>query len=511
MNHPTSATWTTTESAGGRWLFPALLGLASVVTAAAVIAGNGNLAVAVAPALAFTVLCGMCFAPLRIPLLVLVFLGLALDASSEGAMDSPVAWVGHLLLHNLNKSVPINALALPLLTITLCVLLLIYLCRRLIRMRIDAGPAVWTRQMNMAMGLSLAAVLLECAWGSMGGGNMQMAKIQLQSFVAALLLAYLLGHSLRGTRDQRLLGAVVVAAACCKALITLFLYASMTEATLPNPRVVTSHGDSILFASGAVMVVAYFWERPNRRNALLGLAVLPLLAAAMVANNRRISWVEAAGGLVLLYLLSRRSPIKRFVTQAIVLSIPLTLLYIAAGWNSNSKVFAPVKVFRSVGDSQVDGSTMFRDIENFNLLYMLRSRPILGTGFGHAFEEKVVLPDISFYQEYHFMPHNSILGLWCFIGWLGFSGLSLTWVSGVFLAARKFYGARSPDERVAAFVAIAMILIYLIHCWGDIGFSNASPFSCLAQRWPSPDRLFAPTRHGEDGCMTSGVPWSRWR
>ncbi len=70
------------------------------------------------------------------------------------------------------------------------------------------------------------------------------------------------------------------------------------------------------------------------------------------------------------------------------------------------------------------------------------------------------------------MPHNSILGLWAFTGVFGFTGLFLALSVCVFLAARSYRLARSPDERTAAFAAIAMVLIYEIQCWGDIGFSE---------------------------------------
>jgi O-antigen ligase len=70
------------------------------------------------------------------------------------------------------------------------------------------------------------------------------------------------------------------------------------------------------------------------------------------------------------------------------------------------------------------------------------------------------------------MPHNSILGLWAFCGPFGFTGLMLVLVVGVYFASRSYQQARDPDQRVAAFMAIAMVLIYLVHCWGDIGFSE---------------------------------------
>jgi O-antigen ligase len=148
------------------------------------------------------------------------------------------------------------------------------------------------------------------------------------------------------------------------------------------------------------------------------------------------------------------------------------LAYVAIGWNSNSRIFAPIQLYRSVGDGQVNSSTLYRDLENFNLLDTLRENAIVGTGFGHEFNTPVTMPDISFFKEWRYMPHNSMLGLWCFTGWLGFTSIWLALAVGVLFAARSYHWARMPDERTAAFTALAVILIYSVQCWGDIGFSE---------------------------------------
>jgi hypothetical protein len=227
----------------------------------------------------------------------------------------------------------------------------------------------------------------------------------------------------------------------------------------------------MLFACGTTILFARFAEHSVRRNALLCLAILPLLLAAMVANNRRIAWVEVAATMVTLYYVSRPTRLKRLITRSMLLALPLVVAYVAVGWNSNASIFTPVRVFRSVQDSDVDGSTLFRDLENYNLLYTLRENPIIGTGFGQPFAEVVTTPDISFFKEYLYMPHNSVLGLWCFTGLLGFTGLFVAPVMGAFCAARSYRWGRVPDERAAAFTALGLILIYLIQCYGDIGFS----------------------------------------
>jgi O-antigen ligase len=192
----------------------------------------------------------------------------------------------------------------------------------------------------------------------------------------------------------------------------------------------------------------------------------------MVANNRRLAWVEIAASIITLYIISHRSKLKQLITRCLLLSVPVLMAYVAVGWNAQGKIFAPIRTFRSVGDGQVDPSTLYRDLENFNLIQMLKEHPLIGSGFGHPYKIVVVMPDISFFQEWRFMPHNSVLGLWAFTGWLGFTGLSIAAIVAVYLAARAYRATQLPVERTAAFTALAAIVIYWVQCWGDIGFSE---------------------------------------
>jgi hypothetical protein len=470
VNRAVSAPWASpAESEGRRWLLLGLLLLVGAVTAGAAVATNGNILATVAPVMTVALIWAICVAPIRLPLLALAFLSLALDAPYDGPWNSPVAPLGRLLGQNLDKTIPIDALTLPLMAVMLIFLLLIHIHRRLSGSRVDAvdrveaaGPLVWS------LGFSFLTVIALVALGIRGGGNVQMAKIQVQNFVWILLTAYLFAVSMRGMRDYRILGRLILAAAFSKSLMALWAHFTIN----PTPPYATIHGDSMLFTGATIMLLARFAEQPVRRNALLCVGSLPLLLGAMLANNRRLAWVELAASVLTLYIVSRRTPLKRFVTRAVLLAAPVILLYVTVGWNSNSEVFAPVKVLRSVGDASVDGSTLFRDLENYNLLLTLRHHPIMGSGFGLQFDASVVMPDISFFKEYRYMPHNSVLGLWGFTGVLGFTGLFLAAVVGVYLAARSYSYAQAPAERAAAFTALAMVLIYLIQCWGDIGFSE---------------------------------------
>jgi hypothetical protein len=397
--------------------------------------------------------------------------------TGEGPYNSIFAPIGALLASNLNKSIPLGFLVVPGVVVIFAYLLVIHIHRRIRGVRIDSiNRAAFPRVSLQSFAISLLAVIALCAYGFKRGGDLQMAKLQVQTFLLVLLVAYLSAVSLRGTRDYRLLGGLILTAACSKAIYAILIVAAVPPPpNAPHGRLAyaTTHGDSMLFATATVMLIVAFAERPVRRNAWLCAALLPLLMWGMVANNRRLVWVEVAAGLMTYWLVSRRSQLKRIAVRGLLLAIPLIVVYVAVGWNSQAKIFAPVQTFRSVGDGEVDASTLYRDLENYNLLATVKLVPFAGTGFGHPFAEPVILPSIEeYFKEYQYLPHNSLLGLWAFCGPAGFTGLWAALVVGTFFAARSYQHARVPDERIAAFFSLAVIVIYLIQCWGDIGFSE---------------------------------------
>ncbi len=453
-----------------------LLLLGAMVTAGAVVAGNGNPILALAPvALAF---CAYAFyvLPIRYTLFALVFLSLTLDAVEEGPWSSPLAPLGSLLTNNLNKSIPIAALVVPGAAVIMLAMMALMVHRSLVGSRTDSQdrtPAALP--LYGALALSFVTVLLLVGLGQVRGGNVQMAKIQVQSYLLLLIAAYLAAMSLRGMHDYRILGRIIVAAAVARSFYVAFVVQHLSGRLAEGETILVAatHGDSLLFSIAAVLLVVRFMEKPSRWAAVWCLALIPILLVGMNLNNRRLVWVEVAAGLLTFVLVSRRSRAKRVLASAALLALPLIVGYVAVGWNSQARVFAPIKMYRSVTDGTVDPSTLYRDLENYNLMMTMRLYPMTGIGFGQQFVETVTLPDISsVFMEYRYMPHNSILALWTYTGPFGFTGLSMALVIAMYFAVRSYRMAGSADERTAAVMVIATVAIYFMHCWGDMGFSE---------------------------------------
>jgi O-Antigen ligase len=479
-------------------VFAAFVVLLGGLTLVAVVAGDGSLALAIVPALLLGTLYAVARLPLRYPVLVATFLALTLenpaDVPAAGLWRSPLYPVGTLLLAHMNLTFPSQKwLLFSGLDVILVYLFAVALFRWLTGSRVDGtGRVASAGPMRIFALVSLGGAAWMWAWGMARGGADVASSLWQMQRVAYLPLCYFLFElALRGPRDRRALGKVVVAAACVKAALALYLRATLAlPAGATTFDYVTTHADSMLFAGAFCLVVAFMMEGAGLRYAL----VLLLLVAGMIANHRRVVWVELAAGLALLAVMSPWTRTKRAIARVAILASPVVALYGAAGWGSTSGVFAPVAVVRSVVDSNADMSTEWRDLENYDLFITLREGPLLGTGYGHGYTEAVKLPDVSqVYSLERFIPHNSILSLWAYGGIVGFTALWSMLVVALFLAARASRHATAPLDRAAAISAAAAVVIYLVHCYGDMGLGTWTSVFMVAPAFAVGSRLAVTT------------------
>ena len=227
------------------------------------------------------------------------------------------------------------------------------------------------------------------------------------------------------------------------------------------------------------MLVVPLLYRPRARQLRWVLLTLPLIIAGLFANDRRIAWVQIVLGLVLVVGMN----LRQVRTRRLVL---IGVAAVAGGVGVRDRgLVASVADVRARAlrqshgrgrstEGKVDRSTLYRDAENYNLVYTLPYHPLLGTGFGHPFAQAARLDNIAEgFKEFAYLPHNSLLGLWAFTGAMGFMGIITPLVIALFLAARAHASATAAADAIAAASAIGFIGAYVLHMWGDIGFTEA--------------------------------------
>lgn len=471
------ATATRYDSVGGdvKAAFFAALFVAVIATLA-----EGAIAWMLTPVVMVLSWYAMARAPLRHSLLVLMFLGFTLENPAEkpamGEWKSPLYPLGAVMLTHLKEAIgfplPISCMDIAFLSLGVVVFF-----RRLTKSPIDrAGAYPIPRPLVKLAQLALVGGIWVYIYGALRGGNTSTALWQLDRVFYLPIMFLLFQEGIRGPQDHLAIGKVVIAAATLRA--ALAVYVQWTVEVEPDPNTgeaildyATSHHDSMLFAWAAAILMALLIHRADKRTIWLALGLLPVLAAGMVANQRRMVWVQLILVLGTLYLVTPPNPIKRKLQRLALAMVPFGLAYVAIGWNQTGGIFKPVQTIRSAVDSDVDASTQWRDVENINLLYTFKEHPFLGSGYGHPFKEFIPLPEVAYPLE-HYIPHNSILGLWAYCGYFGYTAITLLWSAGVYFAMRGYNASKSPIDKSVALASFGAVLIYALQCYGDMGLGS---------------------------------------
>jgi len=188
-----------------------------------------------------------------------------------------------------------------------------------------------------------------------------------------------------------------------------------------------------------------------------------------------------------MFVALRPGGVRRRLRLAGLLSLPLLALYVAVGEQQTSRIFAPVHALNTIWGDTADDSTLSRRIEDAGLVSTLAGNPLFGTGWGHEYKEidtRYAPELIKRFPQYRYIPHNSMLGLAAFSGWLGFS---LTWALvpvTLYLAVRTHRQAATPTEAQAGLFVAGLLPVYAVQAWADMGLQSltAAVFlgSCVA-------------------------------
>jgi|GEM_PF-1402178 len=412
-----------------------------------------------------------------IPILVFAYLALEDFAASPfaGLWTSPVQEAGDFYFATISTSVPwIPIPAAPMFLVPLV------LAARVITGRVGAGmshekvPIKTPRVFATALVLGGAIVALGVLYGIGTGGDRQQVYYQIFGAVNALCLAAVVGR-IGSPALAQTVWKMVTAIAVYRAGLAIFVHFSFAvDLDEPSPYL-TTHADSILWTLGIVYVVSNLLEKADRVSKVLAFVLAPLFLYAIQVNNRRLAFVMLAAALGYMFWTLIGVGRER-IREGSTYLLPLLGTYLAAGWVSPpSKVFSPVQSLKSVFNGD-DRSSQTRDIEDFNLLFTARTTFPLPSGYGKPYIELVVADDISqFFEQYQYLPHNTVLGVLTMVGPVGLALLVAPLVLGAHAAHRVRMVAREPEIRTQTAMIVSAWFSFLAFAWGDLGYFTPQP------------------------------------
>jgi hypothetical protein len=420
---------------------------------------------------------------------ILTFLALAAENYAEqpfhGMWSTPFRPIGDLLF----KATPIKAPG---------VAVMILVCLAVAR-----GKAAARRDRAEPLDRALWAQLIAMAgllvWGLLGGGSMLSALIQIQVFVFLPITAFMFLAALQTEEQVLALGKVVIYAALYRAALVIFFYFFVAPTLEYVPPTMTTHSDTVLFVAALVALISWAIEQRERKVAIRCLLLCAFLLVAVQLNNRRLAYVSLGASVIVLYFLLQASDLKRAINRKLLLFSPIIAVYLAVGWGSSNPLFAPAKALSSIVGEKQDASAKTRDIENYNLIVTLRDQKLIGSGWGHAYSEVSVAYSVSdAFPIYRYVPHNTVLGIWAFSGYIGSTALWVMFVVATFLGLRAYRFAETPLGRTICACSVCVVIIYALQAYGDMGimawnanfivglaFASASRMAVSSGAYPS--------------------------
>jgi O-Antigen ligase len=455
-----------------------------MVMGIAILITTGNPLFAVAPALVAGVVSFVWTQPLRRTLVPVIFAQMVVFSppfEPSSPLWSSVFEPGfRVMVMHLNKTIPLGFLSLSgqeTIYIMLFFLIMIRIARG---QRIDeVGQTKSATVLFFFLGLSLLMVTWLETWGLARGGSFKSSLFQIRQLLWLPLQVFVLSYALRDSADFKRIGLVITLAAMVKAAVGSIFVAEVLSGGGESPPFMTSHEDSVLYVSVMFMWIAAWVHQQNWQRLAAAAVVVVWILIAIVLNNRRLAWVGVVGCCLVFYpLVGGR--LKRRLKLALIALAPLIATYFIIARSYSGGIFKPGADLVGIANTK-DGSTLWRLMENQNMVLTFRAHRLFGSGFGHEWYEYVPLPTVAEnYAEYRLIAHNSLLWLMGVAGTIGFMVIWMPIVVGVYLAARSYHQARNAADRNAAVTVLVVAVCYVNHAWADIGIGTPVPTFLLA-------------------------------
>lgn len=233
------------------------------------------------------------------------------------------------------------------------------------------------------------------------------------------------------------------------------------------------HMNAIFIYAAAIFVYRVAWPRR-----FFLLSVFPFIAITYLAAQRRSAFISLGIALGLLLLMVFRLYRKLFYVLAPTAAV-MGVLYLGAFWNSGSPIALPAQAVKSViatdNSSEADRlSNVYREIENININWTIRNHPLMGIGFGQKFLILIPMADISFFEWYEYITHNSVVWIWMKAGLGGFVSMLFMIGAALQIGARAMW--KMPNNEMGAATAFftLYLLMHMIFAYVDMSWSAQS-------------------------------------
>lgn len=359
--------------------------------------------------------------------------------------------------------------------------------------------SIWTRRLNLQTGALFFPALLFGAfmvfgmvYGIRRGGSVTIGLWEVRPILYLPALVILVSNVLEKREHIRTLMWWIMTALFIEGLVGCYTFFIVLGMDLGKLEAITEHSAAIHMNTLFILAASGWLFTTSRFHRLAHLAMIPPVFITYLVTQRRASYVALIIALVFMAIILYKENQKVFWAL-----VPATaffgLAYIGVFWNTTGPLGMPAQAVKSViaqdqADLKDQRSNLYREIENVNTEFTIRQMPLTGVGFGNKFFILVPLPDISFFEWWEYITHNSVLWIWMKTGVGGFFSMIFLIGTAVMLGVRVVW--RMPGGELSA-IALTMLLYVIMHFI----------YAYVDMSWEAQSMVYVGTAMGILNCM----------
>ena len=317
-------------------------------------------------------------------------------------------------------------------------------------------------------------IFLGLIWGLSTGGDARIAIWESRAMLYLPIMVILVTNLVKKREHFSHMMWVAMLALLFENVVAVYIFATRYGFSTSALERLTEHGASIHTNTVYIFIILLFVYKGSSLNKrfFLPFWILPCIVAYLAAQ-RRAAFLSMGMGVLLVFFLLYRENRRAFwlVTPP---AIVIGTAYVLAFWNVTNPIGLPAQALKSVlvEDTSDYGSNLYRIIENYNIAFTIHQHPLTGVGFGRPFYVVWSLPDITFFEFWEYITHNSIVYVWMKMGVGGFMALFYMIASVIGKGVKAT--VRMPGGDMSAIVGTMTIyvIMHFLFAYVDISWDT---------------------------------------
>lgn len=315
-------------------------------------------------------------------------------------------------------------------------------------------------------------------WGLTHGGSMTIGLWESRPIFYLPAMLILASNLLQKREHVHTLIWWIMAALFVEGMIGFYSFAVFLQFDMSHIEAITEHSAAIHMNTLFVLIAAGLLYRVSRRKLLILVMMVPPVLVTYIVTQRRASYIALIIALAIMSFFLYRERQKLF-WMIIPPAAMLGVLYVAAFWNVQGPAGMVAQAVKSViAEDQASDkdlrSNLYRQIENVNSEFTIKQVPLTGVGFGNKFYILVPMPDISFFEWWEYITHNSVIWIWMKTGIGGFFSMIFLVGMSLIVGAKTLLRMPGGELSAAALTMLLYIVMHFVYAYVDMSWDVQS-------------------------------------